>query len=70
MASRLSETKFHTCVRGYHVYQNDWIPALGKVLQCSHENGNAHDPYAVKVMKAGTSWALAEENKLSLFTVY
>ena len=24
------------------------------VLQCSREVGNAHDPYAVKVMKAGT----------------
>ena len=32
MASRLSKTKFRTCVKGYHVYQNDWIPALGEVL--------------------------------------
>ena len=54
MASRLSERKFHTCVRGYHVYQNDWIPALGEMLQCSREVDNSHDPYAVKVMKAGT----------------
>ena len=46
-----SETRFHTCVRGYHVYQNDWIPALGEMLQCSREVGNAHDPYAVKVIK-------------------
>ena len=23
------------------------------MLQCSHKVGNAHDPYAVKVMKAG-----------------
>ena len=36
------------------MYQNDWIPVLGKVLQCFREVGNAHDPYAVKVMKAGT----------------
>ena len=36
------------------MYQNDWIPALGEVLQCSRKVGNAHDPYAVKVMKAGT----------------
>ena len=34
------------------MYQNDWIPVLGKVLQCSREVGNAHDLYAVKVMKA------------------
>ena len=31
-----------------------WIPVLGEVLCCSREVGNAHDPYAVKVMKAGT----------------
>ena len=54
MANRLSETKFCTCVRGYRVYQNDWIPALGEALWCSRKVGNAHDPYAVKVMKAGT----------------
>ena len=36
------------------MYQNDWIPVLGEVLQCSHKVGNAHDLYAVKVMKAGT----------------
>ena len=36
-----------------NVYQNDWIPVLGEVLQCSHKVSNAHDPYAVKVMKAG-----------------
>ena len=44
-----SETRFHTCVRGYHVYQNDWIPALGEMLQCSRED--AHNPYAVEVIK-------------------
>ena len=36
------------------MYQNDWILVLGEVLQCSREVGNSHDPYAVKVMKAGT----------------
>ena len=51
---QLYETKFCICVRGYHVYQNDWIPALGEVLQCSCEVSTAHDPYAVKAMKAGT----------------
>ena len=37
------------------MYQNDWIPVLGKVLQYSREVSNAHDLYAVKVMKAGTT---------------
>ena len=35
--------------------QNDCILALGKVLQCSCEVANAHDPYTVKVMKAETT---------------
>ena len=41
------------------------------MLQCSREISNAHDPYTVKVMKAGTNygWALAEEKKLNPFTV-
>ena len=55
MASGPSETKFCACIRGYHVYQNDWNPALGEVLQCSREVRNAHDPYAVKVIKAGNT---------------
>ena len=36
------------------MYQNDWIPVLGEVLQCSREVGNFHDLYTVKVIKAGT----------------
>ena len=55
MGGGLSETKFYTRVRGYHVYQNEWIPILGEVLQCSREIGNAHDPYAVKVTKDDTT---------------
>ena len=35
------------------MYQNNWIPVLGEVLQCSRKVGNAHNPYAMKVMKAG-----------------
>ena len=54
MVVRLSETKFRTC-RGYHVYQNDWIPVLGEGLQCSHEIGNTYDPYAVKVTEDNTT---------------
>ena len=50
MAGGLSEIKFYTHVTVHHVYQNEWIPILGKVLQCSHKIGDAHNPYAVKVM--------------------
>ena len=49
----LFETVFHTCVRGYHVYQDVWVPATDEMLSCCREVGNPHDPFAVKVTKAG-----------------
>ena len=48
------ETKHRTCVRSYRVYQNDWIPVLGEVLQCSREVSNVHDLFVVKITKDGT----------------
>jgi len=49
----LFETVYDTCVRGYHVYQEVWVPAMDETLSCCREVGNPHDPFAVKVMKAG-----------------
>ena len=49
----LFETVFHTCVRGYHVYQDVWVPATDEMLSCCREVGNPHDPFTVKVTKAG-----------------
>ena len=49
----LFETVFHTCVRGYHVYQDVWVPAIDEMLSCCREVGNLHDPFAVKVTKVG-----------------
>ena len=54
MAGRLVETKHCSCVRGYHVYQNDWTPFLGEILQCSREESNVYDPFAIKVTKDGS----------------
>ena len=53
MAGRLLETKHRTCMRGYHVYQNDWMPVLCEVLHCSCEISNVHNPFAIKVTKDG-----------------
>jgi len=49
----LFETVFHTCVRGYHVYQDVWVPTMDEMLTCCREVGNPHDPFAVKVIKVG-----------------
>ena len=49
------ETFFDSCVRGYHVYQEEWDPVLGEILPCTCELGNTHDIFAVKVTKAGVT---------------
>ena len=43
-----------SCVRGYHIYQDQWEAAIGEELECHHERGNAADAYAVSVMREGT----------------
>ena len=47
------EFQFTSCVRGFHVYESAWTPTHHEILQCSCEEGNVHDYYAVKVMKLG-----------------
>ena len=40
-----------SCVRGFHVNKDIWIPATGEVLSCKGEDGNIMDPYAIAIMK-------------------
>ena len=42
-------------VRGYHVYQDVWTPAVGECLQCVREEDNAEDRYAVAVIRDGVT---------------
>ena len=45
-----------SCIRGFHVYQDSWIPILGERderIVCKNEPGNPRDQYAVAVCKAG-----------------
>ena len=51
----ICETTFSTCIRGYHVYHDEWTPVLDETLSCCHDFTNVHDPFAVKVMKAGST---------------
>jgi len=37
-------------VRGYHVYQTMWTPAVGETLRLAVEPTNSHDIYAVALM--------------------
>ena len=43
--------RFTSCIRGFHGYEDAWTPTHHEILHCSHEEGNIHDPYAVKVLK-------------------
>ena len=41
--------KLNSCVRGYHVYKENWTAGIGKVLSCARNRGNREDPYAVAI---------------------
>ena len=39
-------------VRDYHIYNSIWEAYIGEELSCQREEDNAHDPYAVAVLKS------------------
>ena len=41
------------CIRGYHIYQEIWMAAVGEELVCEREPHNSHDRYAVAVKRMG-----------------
>ena len=44
------EVTVESCVHGYNVYQEVWIPVIGKHLKCKQEIGNAEDRHSVAVL--------------------
>ena len=49
----MEEFEKASCIRGFHVYQDNWTPILGERLVCKNGSGNPRDQYAVAVCKAG-----------------
>ena len=43
--------EFNSAVRGFHKYETIWSPVIGEELPCKSEAHNAHDSFAVAVMK-------------------
>ena len=39
------------CVRGHHVYMEEWEAAIREELQCERERNYLNDPYAVAVIR-------------------
>ena len=41
-----------SCERGFHMYQDIWMPTTGEHLSCQMEDSNAFDPYTVAIRKS------------------
>ena len=52
MAMEQESYEVESCVRGFHVYRDCWVPAIGEELECKREIRNMADQYAVAVIKA------------------
>ena len=53
-AQKMESVELDLCVRGYHVYWDQWRAAIGEMLNCERERGNVADVYAMAVTKEGT----------------
>ena len=51
----ICETTFSTFIRGYHVYYDERTAVLDEILSCCHDLTTIHYPFAIKVMKAGST---------------
>ena len=47
----MEKFSFDSAVRGYHVYNVVWKPAIGEKLQADQDLGNEADKFAMKVVK-------------------
>ena len=45
------EVRFTCAVRGYHYYRAVWEPKVNEILNCSHEQNNVFDRFAIKTTK-------------------
>ncbi len=49
------EHTMESAIRGYHIYQDVWVPVVNELLKTSQEHGNTVDNYAVAIYKEDTS---------------
>ena len=56
METHVVESCAESCVCGFHVYQDVWIPTTGERLSCqmSVEDSNAFDLYTVAIKKSAS----------------
>jgi len=46
----VSTYKWHSVIRGYHVYKEVWTPILNEELAVKKEEDNGYDCYAVSII--------------------
>ena len=49
----VEEFETNSCIGGYRVYQDRWLPIIGEWLECRRESGNPRDRCAVALCKSG-----------------
>ena len=54
-ASTAATFTFVSCIRGYHVYKDIWIPFVSEIVNCQCEARNPEDPFAVGLKKDGAT---------------
>ena len=47
----MEEFETSSYIRGYHVYQDRWVPIIGERLECTRQPENPRDRYAIAVCK-------------------
>ena len=45
------EYQLQWCMRGYHIYKEEWEAAVSEELKCEREKNNTKDPYAGTVVR-------------------
>ena len=49
----MEELRRESCIRGHHICNEIWDPAIGGAVQCGTEPRNAIDRYSVSLIKEG-----------------
>ena len=68
MAS-LSYFEVDGMIRGFHIYKDIWELVIGEELQCSLDDGNLHDPFAVAVVKNGFTVGHLKQGAISCVVI-
>ena len=67
LGSNTSCVNVTSFIRGYHAYQENWLPRVGEILVLEREPLNPVDGYAVTIVRSGTVVGYVPRNLSALF---